>query len=165
MYFFALGLCWILSFWLLFCYCCQLRVNMTNAELTSSPVAVFQACFLFWGISMGITFFSGQPLPGTSQLACTVLALLLLAADISTRYKYEGEMVLASLRWDRGTVQSYANLSHARVSAVSTCILQQQTQRGRGEKYWKRGSLTACLPTCKKYHCRTGHLRTSRDEV
>lgn len=59
---------------------------MTNAGLTSSPVTVLQACFLFWGISMRIMFFfSGQPLPGTSQLV-----LLLLAAYIFARYRAVG---------------------------------------------------------------------------
>lgn len=44
------GVSWV---WLLFCYCSPLRGNMTNAELTSSPFAVPQVCFLFGGKHSG----------------------------------------------------------------------------------------------------------------
>lgn len=65
-YFSALGLCCVSWVWLLFCYCSLLRVNMTNAELTSSPFAVPRACFLFGGKHSGDKH--GDYIPGGYQL-------------------------------------------------------------------------------------------------
>lgn len=115
-------------------------INATNAELTSSSIAVSQATFSVLGeLSVGKC---GDHIPCPPLHSLPALSLshfcwvLQTPAGASTWCRWETEVVVASLRWNRE--QSYTGVVYHMlgwVFAVSACILGLPSQRGRGEKH------------------------------